>query len=338
VPKFGLPGRIARLFVTAAGRRAALGTLLATLAVGGCSWSEHAQPPALPAPAVVTHAAHTPLTRHVVVVSVDGLRPDAIDSAGTPTLQRLIAQGSASLVASTILPSKTLPSHASMLTGLLPARHGVTWNTDETATEGVVQVPTVFSLAHARGLQTAAVFGKAKFHHLEVPGSLDFVRSPATDAESWTVDVTVPLVEAYLATERPNLLFVHVGEPDYAGHNDGWMSAPYLAAVSAADGAVARVLAAADRAFGTGEYTLILTADHGGHDHTHGGDGVDDVTIPWVLWGERVRGGSQLPVRVRTMDTAATALWLLGLAVPADWDGVPVSEGFEVREAKSGAN
>ena len=301
--------------------------LAASLA--GCSWSERLQPPLLPPPADVARTAHVPLTEHVVVVSIDGLRPDAIAAMHAPTLQRLVAEGASSLQASTILPSKTLPSHTSMVTGVLPARHGITWNTDETATMGVVRVPTMFSLAHAQGRTTAAVFAKSKFHHLEVPGSLDYVHSPAGDSESWTVDETVPAVEGHLATSRPNQLFVHVAEPDYAGHASGWMGARYAAAVARADSALARVVAAADGAFGGGEYTLMVTADHGGHAHGHGSASVADVTIPWLVWGEGTRAATRLPVRVRTMDTAATALWLLGVAVPEDWDGMPVSEAFE---------
>jgi predicted AlkP superfamily pyrophosphatase or phosphodiesterase len=266
----------------------------------------------------------------VVIVSIDGLRPDAIAAMHAPTLHRLVAQGSATLHATTILPSRTLPSHTSMLTGLLPARHGITWNRDETATLGVVKVPTIFSLARAQGLTTAAVFAKSKFHHLEIPGSLDYVRSPPGTGETWTVDVTLPAVEGYLARARPNILFLQVAEPDKAGHAAGWMSASYAAGVARADSALARVLAAADRAFGVGEYSVIVTADHGGEDRGHGSASAADVTIPWVAWGERVRAGTRLRVRVRTMDTAATALWLLGLPVPEHWDGVPVSEAFEV--------
>src|SRR6188768_2209425 len=51
------------------------------------------------------------LTRNVVVVSIDGLRPDAIEAAGASTLGRLMREGSYTLSASTIQPSKTLPSH-----------------------------------------------------------------------------------------------------------------------------------------------------------------------------------------------------------------------------------
>jgi arylsulfatase A-like enzyme len=135
-------------------------------------------------------------------------------------------------------------------------------------------------------------------------------------------------VERYLATKRPNLMFVHLGEPDYAGHLWGWMSWMYGRAVRTADAAVGRLVAAADRAFGAGNYTFILTADHGGHGRTHGSDRAEDVTIPWITWGEGVRAGTELPRGIRTMDTAGTALWLLGVGVPAGWSGAAVREAF----------
>ena len=53
------------------------------------------------------------LTSNVVLVSIDGLRPDAITTFAAPTLQRLMREGSYTLTASTINPSKTLPSHTS---------------------------------------------------------------------------------------------------------------------------------------------------------------------------------------------------------------------------------
>jgi hypothetical protein len=53
----------------------------------------------------------TRLTGRVLVVSVDGLRPDAIGARETPTLFCMMQTGSYSLTATTILPSKTLPSH-----------------------------------------------------------------------------------------------------------------------------------------------------------------------------------------------------------------------------------
>jgi hypothetical protein len=45
-----------------------------------------------------------------------------------------------------------------------------------------------------------------------------------------------------------------------------------------------------------------------------------------------VRAGAQ-PVGVRTTDTAATALWLLGVTVPGDWSGHPVTQAFDTTAA-----
>ena len=117
-------------------------------------------------------------TDHVVIVSVDGLRPDAIARFGAKNIGRMMREGSHTLAATTISPSKTLPSHTSMLTGEGPEEHGITWNSNETHTHATVAIPTVFAVARAKGLRTAAFFSKGKFNHLEVPGSLDYTQAP----------------------------------------------------------------------------------------------------------------------------------------------------------------
>jgi arylsulfatase A-like enzyme len=251
------------------------------------------------------------VTDHVIVISIDGLRPDAIREFGASNLQRLMREGSFTLSARTIAPSLTLPSHTSMLTGEDPERHGITWNSNETEDHGVVGVPTVFARARENGFATAAFFSKGKFNHLELPNSLDHSDAPDGDFR-WSADHTVANVDQYLRDAQPNLMFVHIGEPDYAGHRYTWMSTFYGHAVRKADWAVGRVLAAAEDAFGEGNYTVIVTADHGGHGWGHGTTDARDVTIPWIAWGEGVKDGAKLD-SVRTMDTAATALWLLGL-------------------------
>ena len=264
---------------------------------------------------------------HIVVISVDGLRPDAIERFEAKTIAKLLRRGSATLEAQTILPSKTLPSHTSMLTGEDVDEHGIAWNTNETRDHGHVAVPTVFALARAHGFQTAAFFSKGKFNHLEVPGSLDYSQAPDGDGK-WTAERTARDVDHYLERERPNLLFVHFGEPDYAGHKFGWMSWFYGRGVRAADAGVQRVLAAADRAFGAGNYPVILTADHGGHGFTHGSKDRRDTTIPWITWGKGVQESTRVTDAVRTMDTAGTALWLLGVAAPEGLAGSPVRAAY----------
>jgi predicted AlkP superfamily pyrophosphatase or phosphodiesterase len=282
-------------------------------------------PPAAPGPIMPGL-----MSDHVIVISVDGLRPDAIEKFGATNLQRLMREGSYSLEATTITPSKTLPSHTSMLTGTDPAEHGVTWNSEEMDEHGHVATPTIFAAAKAAGFHTAAFFSKSKFQHLAVPGTLDHAQAPGGLLGKWLADRTVDDVEDYLESNRPNLLFVHVGEPDFVGHVAGWMSKPYGWAVREADEEIGELLESAEEAFGAGNFTVILTADHGGHGRDHGSADVRDVTIPWIVWGKGVAAGTTLSSGIRTMDTAATALWLLGVKAPAGGVGQPVERAFEV--------
>jgi arylsulfatase A-like enzyme len=71
-----------------------------------------------------------------------------------------------------------------------------------------------------------------------------------------------------------------------------------------------------------------LTADHGGHDRTHGSKSPEDMTIPWIVSGKGVKAGFVITAPVTTYDTSATALWLLDVPIPGDWDGKPVTTAF----------
>ena len=143
------------------------------------------------------------VSRHVIVVSIDGLRPDAIDSYGAPTLQRLMREGSYTLSGRTIDPSKTLPSHTSMLTGQPPERHGVLWNTVATAEAESIELPNVFGLARAHGYTTAAFFSKAKFQPLQVEGTLDYSQAPGGWFGRWSSERTVTDVADVPRTRSP---------------------------------------------------------------------------------------------------------------------------------------
>jgi predicted AlkP superfamily pyrophosphatase or phosphodiesterase len=272
------------------------------------------------------------ITSNVVLVSIDGLRPDAIARFTAPTLQRLIKEGSYSLSARTIMPSTTLPSHTSMLSGEPPDEHGVFWNNVTSAKVDVVNFSTVFSVAREHGYRTAAFFSKAKFGPLQRPGTLDYSQAPGGWFGRWSGARTVGDVRSYLEDQRPNVLFVHLSDPDVAGHSSGWMSQAYGQAVQTADAALGQLLTVADSAYGKGNYSLVVTADHGGHAYGHGTSDPQDVTIPWIAWGRGVNAGL-LDEKIDTFDTAPTVLWLLGVEEPDEWDGSPVEEAFQSKQA-----
>ena len=100
------------------------------------------------------------------------------------------------------MPSKTLPSHTSMLTGQPPERHQVLWNTALSAKADLIELPTVFGLARSRGYRTAAFFSKSKFSHLQVPGTLDYSQSPGGWFGRWSSEKTVGDVRSHLEQLR----------------------------------------------------------------------------------------------------------------------------------------
>src|SRR5579871_4513922 len=66
---------------------------------------------------------------HVLIISEDGLRADAVDRLHLHWHDLLRQHGAYALHARTIRDASTLPAHASMLSGVEPREHGLTWNT-----------------------------------------------------------------------------------------------------------------------------------------------------------------------------------------------------------------
>lgn len=301
---------------------------LALTVAAACARVEPVSEPTVMQQGAAASAPRGRASNHVIVVSIDGLRPDAIARFKAPTLSRLIREGRYSLTAQTIDLSLTLPSHTSMLTGVGSDQHGVTWNSNKTAERGHVAVPTIFGLARDKGFKTAAFFSKTKFEHLDVPQSLDHSEGPRRGPTPWSSQQTLGLVQQHLRASRPNLLFVHFADADFAGHAFGWMGHTYGMAVREIDRSLAGLIATADKTYGIGRYSLIVTADHGGHDRTHGSTDRRDTTIPWIVWGAGVAQGDTLS-GVRTMDTAATVMWMLGVSAPANWTGRAQTSAFD---------
>ena len=259
-----------------------------------------------------------PRIRHVIILSIDGLRPQDMLRAQAPNLHRLAAEGASTMTAATILPSVTLPAHASMLTGVSPSRHRVLWN-EWDAERGLLSIPTIFTVARERGLPTAMVVNKFKLRHLST--AVD-VFSHAGFTAATAVEAATPL----LRQDPPAILFLHFADPDSAGHEHGWGSHRYVAAIERCDVALGALLTVVEEAGFANETLWLVTADHGGLDRTHGSNHPDDVTIPWITYGPGIKAGRVIDQAVSIMDTAATALAALRLQVPEGWEGRPVLE------------
>lgn len=259
---------------------------------------------------------------HVFIISFDGGKPAVMKQSKMDHLMSLAKEGAATWHAQTIFPSITLTSHTSMLTGLKPEKHKVYWN-DWEPWRGIISSPTIFNLAKAQNLTTAMFVGKPKFIHLYQEKSLNCFSLPSylcADAANKAAD--------YIKARKPNLCFIHFADSDSAGHMYGWGSEQQKEAFETEDKALKKVMNAIHDAGIEKDSVVIMSADHGGHEKTHGSKSPEDMTIPWIVWGSGVKSNFQIEGPVTTYDTAATALWLLGVPLPHDMDGTPVKRAF----------
>jgi hypothetical protein len=104
---------------------------------------------------------------HVIVVSIDGLKPEYYleDRWPTPATRQVMLRGAHARAVRAIFPSLTYPSHTTMATGALPARHGI-WSNQQIEPHddppwlkdaSLLRVPALWDAVRAAGGTTAAL-------------------------------------------------------------------------------------------------------------------------------------------------------------------------------------
>jgi predicted AlkP superfamily pyrophosphatase or phosphodiesterase len=262
----------------------------------------------------------------LLLIVLDGCRPDALQQANTPRIDSLWQTGAYTWNARTVMPSVTLPCHNSMFRGVSPQKHGV--GEDNVYQQSASAFPSITDVARLGGKRTAMFFSWEQLRDLSAPGSLDlsYYMNAIYGEDNDTPVARV--AAAHLVEKQPDFCFLYMGDVDITGHLHGWMSPEYIAAIEANDRAVGIVLDQLTEAGLRDAYTFLIQADHGGHDTDHGTDMPEDMTIPWILNGTGVKRGHTIQSPVNMVDTPATIAHILDLERPAVWEGTPVYEAF----------
>ena len=227
---------------------------------------------------------------HVILVSIDGLVPEAyLRDSNMPNMQALRAAGSWAEGVVGQYPSLTYPSHASLATGVRPARHGVTQNTLFDPATGSrqwilqsaqIKVPALWTVARDAGLTTASfswpVTAGAAIDALipEGPGDatpglaegtaarVGFARPGPTEYERRDIFMTAAAAHV-VRTQRPNLLLLHLVQADDAQHVAGRGSDAARRAFAAIDAHLGELIRAVDDAGLRARTAFVVSGDHG---------------------------------------------------------------------------
>lgn len=256
--------------------------------------------------------------KKVLLVSIDGLRPDAIEQSSHPFLKTFMKEKCAYTdKGRSVTPSVTLPCHMSMFTSMEPCRHG-TSAPNNIYNPPVHPVDGLFEVLKRQKKTCYFFYTWEQLRDLGRPGSLDrqelcryYTYGAQADCEM--CDRTIQALQD--PAQQPDFMFFYTGNTDEVGHKYGWMGKEYLAAVDLASKNVERLVAAMPE-----DYTLVITADHGGHDRTHGTEMPEDMTIPMMIYGPGWEPGPHLD-GASLLDLAPTIADIIGVEPSEEWDG-----------------
>jgi len=254
----------------------------------------------------------------VILISVDGMRPDAFEKCSNPYIGQLLKASRYTLQAKTVIPSVTLPCHMSMFHSVDPSRHGITTN------QYTPQVRPIKGIVEQIRPKTSAMF----FNWEEIcdlsrpdPGAAmiqkEFISGHFHGYEKANVLVSEAAIDC-IQKQQPDFCFVYLGWTDAAGHNFGWMGEEYLRSIDGAFQCIERIISKIPE-----DYVVIVTADHGGHDRTHGTELEEDMTIPMILYGKELTPGIiDRPISIK--DIPPTVTKLLGCEAELEWEGCSI--------------
>jgi predicted AlkP superfamily pyrophosphatase or phosphodiesterase len=256
-----------------------------------------------------------------VLILIDGLRADAVTHETTPNLRSLMTRGASTLQAQSVMPSMTLPCHMSIFHSVPPQRHGIMQNVYQPMAR---PLPGLIEQAYAAGLKCAIISNWEPLRDVSRPEKMHFSyflnNALEPEGDSLLAKEAVRCVEAY----HPDFLFLYLGSVDMYGHMYGWMSDEYLAQAARTDQAVGHFME-----YVSEDTSIILLADHGGHERNHGTDSPEDMTIPWMAVGPNVRADYFITGPVTLLDTAPTLARILTVKTHPEWEGHSVDEIFE---------
>ena len=212
----------------------------------------------------------------VILVGIDGFRPDYLDRGVTPTLNALKADGAFAVMRPSF-PSVTFPNHYTLVTGLHPDRHGIVGNTMVDADLGRFSLGNaaavtngdwwdegepIWVTAEQAGLTTGTMFWPGS--EAEIGG----VRPSHWSVfdQSMSGDARVDQVLAWLdlsGDRRPDFATLYFDIVDTAGHHHGPAAAETTEAVASVDASIARLIVGLEARGLSNRTTLVVVSDHG---------------------------------------------------------------------------
>ena len=260
------------------------------------------------------------MKKKVILMSIDGMRPDGLIKCGSDAVEYLMSRATYTFDARTVFPSVTLPCHMSLFYGVEPMRHGIMSNT---FVPQVHSIKGIFEKISAFGGECATFYGWEPMRDVSPAGTCKYAKFVQSYTEESVDSLLTISAMSLIEAKKPDFVYIYQVDTDgKGGHDNGWMSDEYLHRLNIAIENARRVV---ERY--AGEYTVIITADHGGHDRTHGTKMPEDMTIPMFFIGPDFEENNEI-ADVSILDIAPTIAAVMGMPPEKEWEGKAICGVF----------
>lgn len=269
------------------------------------------------------YSCNTEQENKVLIIGIDGSRPDAILTANTPIIDSLWKNGAYSFNTKTDEISLSGVCWTGMLTGVWHNKHNVISNRYDNP--NIIEFPHFFNRVKQFNseLKTYSITHWSPLHKILQNGDADFKINFESDT-----DVTNKTIET-IQTKDIDAIFVHLDDVDHAGHAFGYHpeNEKYISAIENSDKRVGKIVSSLKKRinYENENWLIIISTDHGGSGTSHGQDIPEHTTIFYIVSGNDVAKG-KIESQVNVVDIAATAMQHLGVEIKDEWslDGKPV--------------
>jgi len=238
---------------------------------------------------------------HLFFIGFDGWSGSHMSKANMPTVNYMMENGASGMEVKNILPSTSLPNWMAM------------FNAGE-------DHPSIFTITEET--DTAFFFEWGEMNNIYSVDNEDFFIIDSSSESALKV-------ASYIRENKPALCVIVFIEPDTVGHKSGWGTKKYYNKLNELDGYISIIRQAV---FDAGIYdnsVFVLSSDHGGYFFGHQVNVKKNRKVPFVAYGKGIKKGYNIANPVNITDIAPTMALMLGLEIPQQWTGTPISEIFE---------
>lgn len=268
--------------------------------------------------------------KHVIFIGLDGLTSQSVTKANCPNIKSVMDAGCYTLEKRTVNPSVSGPNWAAMFTGSPVEMSGLMGNSGKPDFKPLVVnengvYPTVFS--EIRKATPEAEMGCVMEWWSGIRPIIDekvfnYVQN-VENSEVGCMECT-EYCQKYIKEKKPAILYVHIDQPDHAGHGQTYDSDEYVKAVETVDGEVGAIIQAVKDAGIYDESVILLSSDHGGLGTGHGGISMNEMETLFAICGKGIKKGGKLEGTMMQFDIAPTIGKIFGLQEPQYWRGKAV--------------